>query len=216
MILIIGALVAVAVADPSEPGCCLPPQWEGFQGAIIGQVIGALPKSFHEATKISYDETNNKIAYTVVETAGASSSPAIKIIQDYSEGQQYIINMAAQTCQPSALPKTFQKICLPADAKPLGKFYFGIGDTKLEAVSFGVYVNGANVTAVLTSDNCVPIFEVLTTANTKMAMMQALAFINITPGILNPDVFSIPDICKQRKPVSFGEAVRRTGLFSGH
>ncbi|KAK6185408.1 hypothetical protein SNE40_007651 [Patella caerulea] len=161
LFLVVAVLFGFTTADPTQPGCCVPPQWEGVEGSIIGMVRGGAASVTDTQTLISYDETNQMIsANTYTEAAGQKIN--VKILQDFNKGMQYMINVDQKTCTGTPMPGPFTKVCLPADAELLGKIYFGIGDYIFDALSFRATVNNTRVTVVATREDCIPVLETLT------------------------------------------------------
>ncbi|ESO90793.1 hypothetical protein LOTGIDRAFT_233585 [Lottia gigantea] len=198
-LLVLVYLIAVVYSQSTVPGCCVPPQWEGLQGTIIGRVDGSgRQQVISENVETFYDQTNNRMALNVA-TDFTGKMQYLRIIQLYSKKIQYVIDLDTQTCKSNTLSGTFPPICLPKDAMPEGPYYFGIGDTKLESISFRFNVSGANVTVSALREGCIPILENIVTSGQGIAQMQTTGFVNLSPGISQPSMFDVPDICNQAK-----------------
>ncbi|ESO84648.1 hypothetical protein LOTGIDRAFT_168508, partial [Lottia gigantea] len=190
-------VVGVVIGEPSKPGCCTPSQWEGQQGSTIGIVDGGIPSVRTSMVRISYDEKNQRIAYVTSEST-PQGEKNYKIIYDYSRKFQFIVDLDTKHCTVSSLTDPFMKLCLPVDAQPKGKFYYGIDGNNLPAMAFSLNVNGTMITVVTTADNCIPIAEVLVDGQAQgVSQMHASGFVNLTSGIKDPSVFIPPGTCTQ-------------------
>ncbi|KAK6185407.1 hypothetical protein SNE40_007650 [Patella caerulea] len=214
MFIVFATFAVFAAAEPTRPGCCVPPQWEGRQGSIIGSVNKGSTSVTNANYFMSYDETNQRVYYeTEAETEGVTQY--LKIIQNFAKGMQYVIDLQKQNCSSFPISQQFPKICLPADAQLAGKIYFGIGTNRFDALSFTYYTHGTNVTVVGTPDDCIPVIDVLRVKDSSMgtAQMTFTGFVDLTVGIRDPSIFNVPSICKQVDPSLFKSIARNEGFF---
>ncbi|KAK6188865.1 hypothetical protein SNE40_004955 [Patella caerulea] len=124
---IVAALVGITTAIPTQPGCCVPPQWEGVQVDALGIVVGGKATVSDSRVFISYDEPNNRIlTHYYITTNGDKWN--YKVLQDFNKGIRYVLFNDDVTCQPKPLPGPFKKQCIPADAVSQGNVKLGVGD----------------------------------------------------------------------------------------
>ncbi|XP_046551983.1 uncharacterized protein LOC124261677 [Haliotis rubra] len=106
--------------------CCLPKQWEGFQGGIGGVETDKGGQAVQTIAKITFDAVGRRVyAYSNSTTAAGMSST--KLIQDYKTNTMYVIDVLKRTCQKTKTNLPFNNGCVPDDAKQVFDMTIGAG-----------------------------------------------------------------------------------------
>ncbi|XP_046364512.2 development-specific protein LVN1.2-like [Haliotis rufescens] len=190
-----------AMAQPREgKNCCLPRQWEGFQGGIGGVEAGGEGQAVRTVSRIAFDAESRRVyAYTNSTTAKGVSS--MKIIQDYNTNTMFVIDVMKRTCLKSNNTLPFNNGCVPDDAKRVFDMTMGAGSETLQVKIFAMRLEQVktllDINFSVTEKQCVPVGENWTGSLNDNKIAMSFGYFGITPGIKDPSVFTPPAFCKQ-------------------
>jgi hypothetical protein len=208
--LLMSSLVAIGSA------CCTPDQWEGLESVFGGYASrkhhGILP----EYIWVSYDAANNRSAAFLAIYVDTNPRPreykiVIRYDNDSCEGKLYVLDVHIDKCWTKSLKYPFRKACIPPDAKFVGNYSLGLKG----GFNVSVYdVRGRQFKAFVSVEKiseteCVPVGESITGRARGVDYLQAIEFVNITPGIKNETVFDIPEQCKHSEDGDLPEELVR-------
>ncbi|KAL5017937.1 hypothetical protein ScPMuIL_003659 [Solemya velum] len=188
-LLIFACLIGVASA-----GCCIPKQWEGVEGMLMGTVHWIKPRLTRGMLKVHWDATNQKLATnSSYDMDGKRFS--LTTLEDYSQGMQYIV--MDDKCKKLKLNRTFPEGCIPDSAKELGTYHLGAGSNTLDATSYYMKRGELETMISVTKEGCIPLGEDTFGRFKRRSVLQTVSFANISPGIQDPSVFDVPAACQQ-------------------
>ncbi|XP_067653881.1 ependymin-related protein 1-like [Haliotis asinina] len=180
--------------------CCLPKQWEGFQGGIGGVQTAQGGQAVQTVAKISFDAIGLRVyAYSNSTTAAGMSST--KLIQDYKTNTMYVIDVLKRTCQKTKTNLPFNDGCVPDQAKQVFDMTLGAGSETLQTRIYSMRLQQPStlldINLSVTEKQCVPVGENWVGSVNKVKLVMSMGYFGITPGIKDPSVFNPPSFCKQ-------------------
>ncbi|KAL5019196.1 hypothetical protein ScPMuIL_004918 [Solemya velum] len=181
----------------ARAACCWPSKWEGGEGVNIGITKGEQTHLIEGYLFVHYDYDNKMIAVDEDVFRDGKEMKA-KLIRDYKSKIQYSI--ANGVCTRQKLPGPMISNCILKNATKLGSYYMGMAN-KIQMTSYSFpapHEHGKVSMTVSDDESCVLIGSIKTGSSKKRGdYLAAIGFVNMTPGIKDPSVFKIPDICKQ-------------------
>ncbi|XP_067653534.1 ependymin-related protein 1-like [Haliotis asinina] len=160
------ALICTLAVVSYYPGataknCCVPKQWEGFQGGFGGVEAGG-GQEVQIVTKIAFDAIGRRVyAFTNSTTAAGPSST--KLIQDYKTNTMYVIDVLKRRCYKMKPSQPFNDGCVPDAAKQVFDMTLGLGNEALETKIYEMRLQQAstrlNISITVTEKGCVPVGE---------------------------------------------------------
>ncbi|KAL3876403.1 hypothetical protein ACJMK2_034252 [Sinanodonta woodiana] len=190
---VFAALVLIVVAS-AQKHCCSPKQWEGDVHIALGSYDG-VPHRTLGNMRFFYDADAKMMAFKEAVDVD-DNRIALTIYTDYNSGLRYTMNERGN-CNVSR-SEPFISNCIPDNATVVSNIHFGLPSVaSMNVISYNFMLNGMEVYLTVTSDTCVPVTEVIL-ANFKAPgerFMEVLNFVNISPGIRDRSVFSVPASC---------------------
>ncbi|KAK7106583.1 hypothetical protein V1264_017817 [Littorina saxatilis] len=210
--------VAVLGQGWSASPCCVPDAWEGIQSTVLGRVEQGMGVVVRTRTAVSYDYANRRVAAMSNVTLDGNKQQRMLNLMLYEEKTSYSLDLMTGMCTKQTLNTDMMAACVPDGAVKQGDVYFGSGlVTPLSATEWGFEMpspGGGSLTGTVTvTSQCVPITEAVFGHVNGVQMLQAVEFVNIIPGIHNPDIFDIPEPC-ENAPEEYAEEGSLPGLFS--
>lgn len=181
-------------------GCCLPKQWTGDMGFMVGTNRNG--KGGYQAgmVKIFYDAKNRKFAEF---SKGVVDGRPFEggVIMDFEAGVRYtFMNGNCNTTRLSE--KEFREACVPEEAKAISDTHMGTADDSLDVTVYQVPRRsiGGNAYFTITNKLCVPVGETITGSlpRSGMGYMSTIGYTGIEPGISDPRVFDKPRECSSK------------------
>ncbi|KAK0044501.1 ependymin-related protein 1 [Biomphalaria pfeifferi] len=175
--------------------CCWYKQWEGFVAQKHGvyDSVGNFASVADIQGTIHMDYYRLMVVNDLVMT-NASQVYALTSIEDYNKNVSYTI--ISGQCYKAPLRGRLQDNCVPENSHYLGNHsYLGIvADTWI--LSYYSKILTTSVRMTVTRDECIPIQEMLLTISSTSSL-SFINMMNITEGIVDPNIFNIPSICQQ-------------------
>lgn len=197
-------------------GCCLPKQWTGDMGFMVGTNKNGQGGYQAGMVKIFYDARNRKFAEF---SKGVVDGRPFEgtVIMDFETGVQYTI-MNGQCNTTRLSPKEFKEACIPEEAKALRDTHMGTADDSLDVTLYQLARRkiGGNSYFTITNKLCVPVGETITGTlpSTGMGYMSTIGYTGIEPGIPDPRVFDKPRICSSRVEEGSVELDQKFGFLN--
>ncbi|XP_013393822.1 mammalian ependymin-related protein 1 [Lingula anatina] len=197
MLLVAVCLGILAVAAADKKPCCAPPQWEGLIGETIGGDHEGKPWLLQEGAQLSVSWPDKKMNVMGQANMTGGTSVMFRVILDYKAKQQYTI--VHKKCTKAAIADEMIN-GVPSNATYAGTFYFGAGkDNELMFDTWLVKYKGMDFQSELTTTvkDCIPISWFAFGTVNKDKLIETVGFVNVTLGIKDNSVFTVPDICKK-------------------
>merc|ERR1711976_159160 len=203
-VLLLATLVAAILGDSKH--CCSPPAWEGWMNTFRGEAgrAGSIPKVQKGAARIHYDFEGKRMAFMhYIENLEPNDEVDIeyKVIDNFDTQKRFFV--MGNRCTISPLKGEMAGHCVPDEARFLEESYLGAGEDQLDTLRFRIeqapfMVNHLSVT----KDGCIPVFYSQTTLALDAPPEGSFgAFTGITPGIVDPKVFDVPEECRATNQV---------------
>lgn len=197
-------------------GCCVPKQWTGDMGFMVGTNRNG--KGGYQAgmVKIFYDARNRKFAEF---SKGVVDGRPFEggVIMDFETGVQY--TFMDGHCNTTRLSqKEFKEACIPEEAKAVSDTHFGTADDSLDVTIYQIARKriGGNSYFTITNKLCVPVGESITGTlpRSGMGYMSTVGYTGIEPGIKDPRVFDKPRICSSQVEEGFVDLYLKFGFLN--
>ncbi|XP_013400829.1 mammalian ependymin-related protein 1-like isoform X3 [Lingula anatina] len=124
-----------------------------------------------------------------------------QVLQDFKAGVQYQITNGGP-CVKSKLTQLWMG-CMPKTSKFMGSAVVGLGDDSIKVNNWAIFMNSSSVMgtsyAQVTAKDCVPIGSSLQGSAKGVDMMSVQGTSNVSAGIKDPSVFSLPASCQEAK-----------------
>ncbi|XP_013393824.1 mammalian ependymin-related protein 1 [Lingula anatina] len=197
MLLVAVCLGILAVAAADKKPCCAPPQWEGLLAEKMGTDHQGKAWLLQEGALMSVSWPDKKINFMGQVNATGGTSVKFRVIQDYKAKQQYAI--VHKNCTKTALAEEMIN-GVPPNATYVGTFYLGAGkDNELMFDTWLIKYKGMDFQSELatTVKDCIPMSWFAFGTVNKDKLIQSAGIVNVTLGIKDNSVFTVPDICKK-------------------
>uniref|UniRef100_K1QKU3 Mammalian ependymin-related protein 1 n=1 Tax=Magallana gigas TaxID=29159 RepID=K1QKU3_MAGGI len=197
-------------------GCCVPKQWAGDMGFMVGTNRNG--KGGYQAgmVKIFYDARNGKFAEF---SKGVVDGRPFEggVIMDFETGVQY--TFMDGHCNTTRLSqKEFKEACIPEEAKAVSDTHMGTADDSLDVTVYQMARKriGGNSYFTITNKLCVPVGETITGTlpRSGMGYMSTVGYTGIEPGIKDPRVFDKPRICSSQVEEGFVDLYLKFGFLN--
>lgn len=197
-------------------GCCVPKQWAGDMGFMVGTNRNG--KGGYQAgmVKIFYDARNGKFAEF---SKGVVDGRPFEggVIMDFETGVQY--TFMDGHCNTTRLSqKEFKEACIPEEAKAVSDTHMGTADDSLDVTVYQMARKriGGNSYFTITNKLCVPVGESITGTlpRSGMGYMSTVGYTGIEPGIKDPRVFDKPRICSSQVEEGFVDLYLKFGFLN--
>nr|XP_054769331.1 development-specific protein LVN1.2-like [Lytechinus pictus] len=209
----LGALILAVSAG--APKCCGPDQVIAGVGATNGLELGGQPAAYITYAYGAFDFRNGDYGY-YLNLDSSQSSQSMRIIQNYTEQVQWVIQYEGKTekCTKQPITQPAPNNCIPDDAEFKAQMTFG-GKNGLvaDSYSYGIHYphvpQDARAYATVVHENCYPLTVALVgevfvpDINSTIPFISTSGVVNMTVGIPNPDAwFTLPDSCRRGNSVS--------------
>ncbi|KAL4240120.1 hypothetical protein ACF0H5_000914 [Mactra antiquata] len=174
--------------------CCTPQQWESTNSidSVKVDTQGTKKPVYTTGVEaVSVDQTGHRIASLSTLTTGGFKVN-VQVIQLFDKGVMYTIQSGE--CTPTKIP-AWQPNCIPDNATKTLSTYYGAGDNKINVDMYIVKSGPNNVTVVMSSADCTPMYVSAYGSLNGVSGLSDKVYKNITLGIKDVSVFTVPDIC---------------------
>ncbi|KAK7482189.1 hypothetical protein BaRGS_00026538 [Batillaria attramentaria] len=175
----------LAAAQDSKP-CETPSQWEG------SYVRTDYEKTFSQAARIGYDETEKRVRETE-EIDIDNERDYYDVLYLHNMNKEYRLNLRTRKCNTTTLSRPWLPFGLPSGAV-YDVVYDVIGpvDTNVVSVRFSGTLTEGDFVGTVSFPDCIPIDFGFYSNHTGFVHTR---FFDITTGILDPTVFHPPPEC---------------------
>ncbi|XP_067659216.1 ependymin-related protein 1-like [Haliotis asinina] len=190
-------LAGLAVASGSI--CCPPDQFNAYQYVNFVNSTTTVEALYY----MVYDGVNQRYLITGDRSNGQVVSTT-KVIYDYRQRTAYNIDAQAGTCTTFPIQGNFedqQSVCVPSEAVPIGPFFYGYNQNRLNAQSYTYNTTSPDggrqrVTIVVSDAGCIPlVIARTTTGGAGGNSFYQVGYNDFYPGIRDITVFDIPSYC---------------------
>ncbi|KAK6185406.1 hypothetical protein SNE40_007649 [Patella caerulea] len=194
------ALYVLSNAPSVNCGCCTPEQWEGTEGLLGGYYRWFRPSLISSGSRVAYDGMGKRVA-AVSSVQTKRGRFLVRVIENFSEGTLYMINLSRKKCRKLPLEREFRKACIPDRAKLMSESYIGAGDNTLGISGYALRIDNKKKRALLdafvtvTTEGCIPVSETLTGSVRGVSFLDIIGYVNVTAGIEDEKVFDPPSYC---------------------
>ncbi|XP_076099850.1 mammalian ependymin-related protein 1-like [Mytilus galloprovincialis] len=180
----------VAVFGQEPPPCESPKQWEGRRVAYDRS------KMFEERSKVSYDETNERVRI-IEEVEIGQDRDYYDVLYLHNIGKEYRLNFKTRQCNVTELTRPFRPFGVPPGAEFEGSATLGVSGLPGEFITIENFAGDlmrekARYFGFVTSPDCYPVQTNFMSTDTGLVTMS---FYDINVGITDPNVFIPPPEC---------------------
>ncbi|XP_013399691.1 mammalian ependymin-related protein 1-like [Lingula anatina] len=192
-------IVVPAMSQPPQP-CCTPPQWEGNVAQSQGQNVAGQGHRAAQIMTLSMDANLKKVAHRG-QWYYDQQQGTFQLLQDFKAGVQYQITNGGP-CVKSKLTQPWMG-CIPKTSKFMGSAVLGLGDDSIKVNNWAIFMNSSSLMGTsytqVTAKDCVPIGSTFQGSAKGVGMMSVQGVTNVSAGIKDPSVFSLPASCQKAK-----------------
>ncbi|XP_048251888.1 uncharacterized protein LOC124150982 [Haliotis rufescens] len=175
---------------------CAPYQWEGIQAVVTGTEVAGTLTVIQSTTRFSFDVNNTRIAAS---TTGSRNGGLFKKDFLFLYQQRRVYIMDGGRCRAQQLLHDFPSPCLPQKFTFSGGIMlFGLPDStnNLHILGFKGDVGDLYCHVQASYETHIPVTMQQTGTVNNAPVFRTTNYANVTMGIKNPDVFTLPSICK--------------------
>lgn len=197
-----------------QTNCCSPPKWEIFRWGIGGAQPPGLPKkpslNIWSTASLAFDRDRQRF-YSYENYTVGTTVTSNKIIEDYQSGYKYTLDVIRNVCvKANVTVSSLNSGCLPDSAVFLSRVYYGVGDDSLYVKVYKVTTVTSRIQTedyiMVSDDDCIQVSESIVGSINNVALAVRFNFLEATPGIKDPSVFNIPDVCRENATIGRPES----------
>ncbi|XP_046379155.1 uncharacterized protein LOC124150983 isoform X1 [Haliotis rufescens] len=175
---------------------CAPNQWEGIQAVVTGTEEAGTLTVTQSTSRFAFDANNTRIAAS---TSGSRNGSLFKKDFLFLYQQRRVYIMDGGRCRAQQLLHDFPSPCLPRNFNSTwGMMWDGFvtSTDKLFMFEFEGAVGDLYCHVQVLAYTKLPVFMQQTGTVNTAPVFRTTAYTNSTLGIKNPDVFTLPSVCK--------------------
>ncbi|KAL4240417.1 hypothetical protein ACF0H5_001209 [Mactra antiquata] len=220
------AVLLACVGATWAAGCCIPPQWEATTSFVISMIHNDKLVVAPGYSMMAYDGVNKVLGQYETVYLNSATPRSYGVLLDYKTNTKYTLNSEG-ACYRSTLNRDVAELsgCIPNNATMVSQnIVIGIGSNSMKVDTYKFNFEGSAAFVTVSSENCIPVKEVIRGSLEGNNFIQDLQYQNITGGISHPENLVVPPKGCENAPMFsahfasdgfMGNVIGRRSVFLG-